>query len=549
VDVGALGVEFLTLAGHKLYAPKGVGALYVRDGVDLPVFMHGAGHEGGRRAGTENVLEIVGLGRACELAAARIEESARHCAALRDRLWEILSGSGIDIRRNGSVAACLPNTLSVSFRGVEASTLLAEIGDQVAASAGAACHGAETRISHVLEAMRVPADYASGTVRFSVGRPTTEPEIEAAATIVLESVRRLGAGAPAPAAAGASRGEVRLTRFTRGMGCACKLPSADLEKVLRALPAPRDPRVLVGIATSDDAAVFRLRDDLAVVQTVDFFTPIVDDPFDFGAVSAANSLSDVYAMGAEPLFALNIVAFPTSRLPLEVLERILAGAAEVAREAGIALIGGHSIEDPEPKFGLAVTGTVHPDRVVTNAGARPGDRLILTKPLGTGVIATAVKQDAAAPPLAARARDLMRRLNGAASRAMLAHGATACTDVTGFGLLGHLREMAAGARLDVVIEPAKVPVIDGAEDLAAAGFLPGGSRRNLECAAAWVEWRSRPPVTRRQMLADAQTSGGLLIAVAATRASGLLEAIRASGDPEAAIIGSFTGPGSGRIVA
>ncbi|HXI03234.1 MAG TPA: selenide, water dikinase SelD, partial [Candidatus Saccharimonadales bacterium] len=259
-----------------------------------------------------------------------------------------------------------------------------------------------------------------GTVRLSVGRTTTEEEIDEASRILVEAARRLSGPASPPRAPARADEEVRLTRFTKGLGCACKLRPQDLEEVLRGLPPVSDPRVLVGTATADDAAVFDLGEGIAIVETVDFFTPIVDDPWQFGAISAANSLSDIYAMGAEPLFALNIVAFPTSRLPLEVLERILQGASAIASEAGIAIIGGHSVEDTEPKFGMAVTGRVDPARILRNSGARPGDSIVLTKPLGTGIVATALKRDAAPPELAEKALALMRRLNAAAGRAMLA---------------------------------------------------------------------------------------------------------------------------------
>jgi cysteine desulfurase NifS/selenium donor protein len=545
VDVRRLGVDFLTLAGHKLYAPKGVGALYVRSGVDLPRFLHGAGQESGRRAGTENVLEIVGLGEACEVAARDLEENARRFARLRDRLWEGLRRDGLDVRRNGAEAG-LPNTLSVGFGGVEANTLLAEIGEKVAASAGAACHAAHVELSSVLEAMRVPMRYAMGTVRFSVGRGTSEREIDEAVRVVTEAVRRLGPGA-APAALETEGGEVKLTRFTHGMGCACKLRPQDLEQVLRKLPKTTDPAVLVGPETSDDAAVYRLTADLAVVQTVDFFTPIADDPFDFGAISAANSLSDIYAMGAKPLFALSVVGFPSRRLPLRVLERILEGAAEVAAEAGIAILGGHTVDDTEPKFGLVVTGVVHPQRVVTNSAARPGDALVLTKPIGTGILATAVKRGLAGEDPARRLVATMRRLNRAAAEAMVEIGANACTDVTGFGLLGHLREMAVASGVDVEIEASAVPVLEPAREMAAADVVPGGTLENLEHVGPWLDWAPGLSRVDRLLLADAQTSGGLLVALPADRTEALLRALAGRGEVEARRIGGVSGPGSGRI--
>ena len=548
VDVNELGVDFLSLAGHKLYAPKGVGALYVRSGAELPRMMHGAAHESGRRAGTENVLEIVGLGKACELALQSLAENQAHFRAMRDRLWDGLSTALDDLRRNGDVEDGLPNTLSVAFRAVEANTLLAEIEDRVAASAGAACHAEGIDLSTVLEAMKVPMEYAMGTVRFSVGRNTSAQEVDSAVSIVVEAVKRLGPS-EGVVSIDVTRAddEIRLTRFTHGMGCACKLRPQDLEQVLRGLPPVTDPAVLVGTATADDAAVYRLRDDLAVVQTVDFFTPIADDPFDFGAISAANSLSDIYAMGARPSFALSIVGFPSKRLPLSVLERILEGASSVAAEAGISIIGGHSVDDTEPKFGLAVTGVVHPDRVLTNAGARAGDALVLTKPIGTGILATAAKQGLTDRDTTRRMLDVMRGLNRDAAEVMVEVGVHACTDVTGFGLLGHLREMAVGSGLDAELDLAAVPVLAAARDLAASDVVPGGTVENLRHVESHVDWAQGLSHVDRLLLADAQTSGGLLIAVAEDKADGLLAALVERGVESARRIGGFARSGSGRI--
>jgi selenium donor protein len=548
VRVDDLAVDFLSVAGHKLYAPKGIGALYIRSGRTLPKLMHGAGHESNRRAGTENVLEIVGLGKAAELAGRRLEETTRHTRAVRDRLRSALEERLGPVRVNGELETGLPNTLSVCFASVDASTLLAEVGDRVAASAGAACHADGVDLSTVLQAMKVPVREAMGTVRFSVGRGTTDSEVDEAAQVVADAVERLRGGEGAPEVPPDEAGPVRLTRFTHGLGCACKLRPQELEAVLKSLPPIADPKVMVGIATADDAAVYRLADDLALVQTVDFFTPICDDPRDFGAISAANSLSDVYAMGATPRFALSVVGFPSKRLDLSVLEEILAGAAEVAREAGIEIVGGHSIEDPEPKFGLAVTGTVHPDRVLTNAGARPGDMLFLTKPIGTGILATAAKRDLASPALVAAGVASMRQLNRAAGEALQdVEGIHACTDVTGFGLLGHLRELASGSGVDVALDVDRVPVLQGVRDLASADVVPGGSLENLAHVAPHVTWVEGQSEVDKRILADAQSSGGLLVAVAAAKAEALATRFTARG-VAAARIGEVTGPGTGRIV-
>ncbi len=550
VRVDELGVDLLSVAGHKLYAPKGVGALYIRSGVRLVKFVHGADHEANRRAGTENVLGIVGLGQATEIAGRDLERNMAHMRTMRDRLWAGLTREldtpGL-LRLNGHPDERLPNTLSVGFRSIEANTLLAEIGEQVAASAGAACHADQVDVSTVLQAMQVPLEYAMGTVRFSVGRMTTAEEIDRAVEVVAAAVRRLQPEGPLVAPVLAEVGEIKLTHYTHGLGCACKLRPQELERVLAKLPLPTDPAVLVGVETSDDAAVYKLDDDLAIVQTVDFFTPIADDPYDFGAISAANSLSDIYAMGARPLFALNIVAFPSNRLPVEVLHRILQGALDKAAEAGVSVIGGHTVDDTEPKYGMAVTGVVHPKRVLTNAAARPGDQIVLTKPIGTGIIATAVKRGLADEATAQEAIALMAALNRDAAEAMVEVGVSACTDVTGFGLLGHLREMTAGAGVDAVVYADRVPVLGAAWTFAGAGVVPGGTRDNLAFVEPHVDWDEAISEVQKLILADAQTSGGLLIAVGRERLDTLLAALAERGVVEAAHIGAFTTPGPGRI--
>jgi selenide,water dikinase len=307
--------------------------------------------------------------------------------------------------------------------------------------------------------------------------------------------------------------EVRLTSLSHGAGCACKLGPDELAPLLNLLPRPQDPNLLVGAETSDDAAVYRLSDQLALVHTVDFFTPIVDDPYDFGRIAAANAVSDVYAMGGEPLLALNLVAFSLRDLDVAILERILAGGAAIAREAGVAVAGGHSIDDPEPKYGMAVVGTVDPSRVLTNAGGRPGDLLYLTKPLGTGLMTTAAKKGLAPPELVRRATEVMIVLNAEASRTARAAGARAMTDVTGFGLLGHLHELCEASGVAAEVEAAKIPAIDGALGLAGdERCLAGGSRRNAQYADGFTDWGSGVAAERRVLMSDAMTSGGLLFA-------------------------------------
>jgi len=296
---------------------------------------------------------------------------------------------------------------------------------------------------------------------------------------------------------------------------------------------------MVGVATSDDAGVYRINDDLAIVQTVDFFTPIVDDPFDFGRIAAANSLSDVYAMGATPISALNIAAFPSETLDIRILERIIEGGAAIAQQARVAIIGGHTIKDPEPKYGMAVVGVADPRTIVTNAGAQPGNALLLTKPLGTGVLSTALKHGAINAARMAKAVQWMVQLNDAASAAMLEHRATAATDITGFGLLGHGLEMARASHVRLKIVADAVPLMDEVLRLIEDGQVPSGSRDNARTYEEAVTFSNRVAENRRLALFDAQTSGGLLIAIAAGRADALKQSIEARGGL-AAHIGSVS---------
>lgn len=315
--------------------------------------------------------------------------------------------------------------------------------------------------------------------------------------------------------------------------------------MLRRLPPIVDPRVLVDAVTRDDAAVFRLSDERALVATADFFTPIVDDPATWGAVAAANALSDVYAMGGTPLFALNLVGWPREQLPLELLDEVLHGAVEIAARAGCLIVGGHTIDAVEPLFGLAVVGEVHPDRMLTNAGACAGDRLVLTKPLGTGILATALKRGALLEAGMSDAVRSMTTLNDGAMRAALRVGVSAATDVTGFGLLGHLAGMLDASRVGAEIGFEALPILPHARNLASRGFVPGGTRRNLEAAEGSVVWGDGLEQVDRELCADAQTSGGLLLAVPPENEAALLEALRREGTPVAAVIGRITGGPAG----
>jgi selenide,water dikinase len=339
---------------------------------------------------------------------------------------------------------------------------------------------------------------------------------------------------------------IRLTKLAKRAGCAAKHPPGFLLPLLGMLPPITDPNVIVGSSTADDAAVYKLSDELALVLTTDFFTPIVDAPRDFGRVAAANSLSDVYAMGGKPTAALSIVGFPDS-LPATVLGEILAGASEIAAAAGIPIVGGHTIKSEEPIFGLAVVGTIHPGRVLSNAGAKPGDALILTKPLGLGIISTAAKNDQDAKGAIADAIRVMTTLNRAAAEVLTRFEVHALTDITGFGLLGHLRNVTAASGVTAEVWADAVPVIPAAREYVAAGIAPGGTRANLKFLNDWVDWAPEITPEEQLLLSDAQTSGGLLAAVPAAQADEVAKALTAAGTLAAAVVGRIVGPGTGRI--
>lgn len=572
VDVESLNVDLLSVAGHKLYAPKGTGALYIRRGVKLEKLIHGADHEANRRAGTENVPEIVGLGSAAGLCTftptnQRQTASIQH---LRDILFFGIQQAIPEIRLNGHPKLRLPNTLSIGFPRVEAAILLNEMKG-IAASAGAACHSDQPDISGVLQAMHVPSQYAIGTIRFSLGRMTTEEEIRNAIPIIAEAYRRItvennqppyhATQSPGPALLTMDPGPlnlepgtldpvspaldsepnplIRLTEYTHSLGCACKIRPQLLEKILKNLPLKNNPAILVGHETSDDGAIYLINDTTALVQTVDFIPPVVNDPYAFGAIAAANALSDVYAMGGTPLFALSIVGFPENRLPLETLHQILKGANDKVSEAGIQIIGGHTIDDGEPKFGLVVTGSVSPDRIYRNNTAKPGDVLILTKPLGTGIITTAIKRGLANDNDIEIVTQLMSQLNKMAADIMKKYPVHSCTDVTGYGLLGHLAEMVKGSSLGVELYAENVPILPGVWDYIAANVFPGGTRNNMKFVENMMEWEPHLSDGIKIILADAQTSGGLLVALPAAEGKMLLDDLHQHGLPEAACIGVF----------
>lgn len=340
---------------------------------------------------------------------------------------------------------------------------------------------------------------------------------------------------------------VRLTTLSSKGGCGCKIGPADLSQVLRMLPqTEKHPDLIVGLDTSDDAGVYRLNDEMALVQTVDFFTPIVDDAYAFGQVAAANALSDIYAMGGKPLTALNIVAFPISKLDKSILADILRGAGDKVKEAGATLVGGHSIDDAEPKFGMAVTGIIHPEKVLTNAGAKPGDKLVLTKPIGVGIMTTSLKRELLQPEEVELVTRTMATLNKTAAEVMAGYDIHACTDVTGFGLLGHSTEMAAGSEAGLVIYAEQVPFLPRVRELAESGAVPGGTKNNYNHVKDKVVFDERLDEIAQLMLCDAVTSGGLLLSVAAVDAEAMIRDMRAKG-VEAACIGEVVADHPGHI--
>jgi selenide,water dikinase len=340
---------------------------------------------------------------------------------------------------------------------------------------------------------------------------------------------------------------VRLTQTAKRAGCAAKHPPGYLLPLLGNLPKPADPNVLVGSSGADDAAVYRLDDERALVLTTDFFTPIVDDPYDFGAIAAANALSDVYAMGGTPISALNIVGFPDTGLDVSILGDILRGGADKAREAGIDIVGGHTIKTDEPIYGLSVTGMVHPARIATNAGGKPGDRLVLTKPLGLGIVTTAAKQDRDTAGAIREAIRLMSTLNRDAAAAMATVDVHACTDVTGFGLLGHLRNLAAASGCGARIRLDQVPVLPAAWGYAREGIVPGGTHANWRFLQDWAVYAEVVDKHAQLVLSDAQTSGGLLIALPEAQVEALCAALRSRGVPAAAVVGELEAGVAGHI--
>ena len=330
---------------------------------------------------------------------------------------------------------------------------------------------------------------------------------------------------------------LRLTQTVKGSGCAAKLAPGDLDRALCGLDLPVDENLMIGLDRADDAGVYRISDELALVQTIDFFPPMVDDPYSFGQIAAANALSDIYAMGGTPRTAMNVVAFPAKTLDISVLRTIIEGGLAIMREAGVVLVGGHTVEDSELKYGLSVTGFIHPDRILTKKNLKAGDCLILTKPIGTGIITTAIKAGLASAALTEQVTRAMATLNRDAAMVMQAYPVHACTEITSFGFLGHLAEMVVDSGHGVRIRAADVPHYPEALEWAAMGLIPAGAYNNKSFRGAFVEFAPTIPQRVQDLLFDPQTSGGLLIAVAAPAAPDLLRALHAKGIAAAALVG------------
>ena len=563
VDVKDLGVDLLTIAGHKIYGPKGIGALFIKNGIEkkMEKIIHGASHENNMRAGTENVLEIVGLGKACDLISKDLMKRMRHFLETRNIIYKTISEKipkknyilqgpeidpNIDINKLSDEEIInlvknekrLTNTLYISFPGIEANLILDKLSDKIACSAGAACHSEGVTMSYVLEAMKVSPQVAMGTLRISTGVLTTKEDAEKGANYISDVVKQL-----MPKTDIDDKGlsnyikedeeainSCRLTKNTHGMGCGCKISPKLLQEVLSSLPIqksiPNDKNILVDNRSFDDASVYDLTSfynkdnkELALVSTLDFFTPICDNPYDFGSISCANALSDIYAMGAKPINALSIVAFPVTLMPNIILKEILRGAQDKADEAGCPILGGHSIDDNEPKFGLSVNGLVNKKNIWKNNNVKKNNYIIMTKKIGTGIIMTSLKKDIVNKDeqCVKDAIDTMKYLNKYHCELVIDNKIQidACTDITGFGLLGHLSECLSGddnKNLYAEIDYKKIVFIsDKINELSEMGMSPGGAKSNMAYVEGKVIYDKNMTDNEKLLINDPQTSGGLLM--------------------------------------
>ncbi|MBN2279363.1 MAG: selenide, water dikinase SelD [Candidatus Marinimicrobia bacterium] len=516
VDVRELSVDLMTIAAHKMNGPKGIGALYIRKGVKIPPMILGADHESGLRAGTENVLEIVGLGVAAQIFHYNSENIILKQKELRDAFVQLLKSTIPSIQINGDVKNKLPNTANIYFPGLNANTILAKI-PEIAASAGAACHATSILPSSVLKAMGCSDERALGSIRFSLGRRTDHEEIKFAVERLAEVCQELR-----PKTNDMDKGKISLREAA--LGCSCKLSPEGLNNILRKIAKSNlEPTMTIGFENSDDASVYYLDDQQAILNTVDFFSPIVEDPFDFGRIAAANALSDIYAMGGTPLFANNIVQYPEANLPADLLVEILNGAQSVAEEARIPILGGHSVKDDNIKYGLSVTGIVKREQIWQNSGARAGDKLVITKPIGTGILCEALKNNLLEDKEKANLIDVMARLNQEAAEIMKKYPITSCTDVTGFGLMGHLSEMMEASALTAIVRYDHVPVLGEAKKIARLGMIGEGYRGNLEFFEKYVDWSDKVDNIYKKLFFDPQTSGGLLFTIDEKHDQGLCQ--------------------------
>lgn len=527
VNVKTMGIDLLSIAGHKLYAPKGIGALYIKRGTKLQKFMHGANHEGNYRAGTENIIEIAGLGKACEVAQNRLKQDIESFRKNKAYFINKLSENNIKFKLNGTTENSLPNTINVSFLNVSSEILLSK-ANNIAASAGAACHANGVNVSSVLQAMKLTTEQALNAVRFSIGRQTTVKQLDEAIASILKVVTE---------SSSTSFSKNLLTEYTHGLGCACKLSPEYLSSALKKLQPFVNPNALAGIEGNEDAAVYKIDDETAIVVSVDFFTPIIDDPYDFGKIAATNALSDIYAMGAKPVFALNLIAFPKNTLGIDVLEKILQGANEKCIEAEVAVLGGHSIEDNEPKFGMVAIGIVNPKKLWKNKGLKAGNDLILTKPIGSGILSTALKRKQLPKTILNKLSQSLQQLNKTAYNVLKKFKPTAVTDITGFGLLGHLHEMLENSKVGAKIEFNKIPLFESVADFAAKGFIAGGTKANLKWVKPFLE--TTLPFEMQAIACDAQTSGGLLFGIDSKKTDRIIDELNKAG-LNAKVIGKVT---------
>ena len=552
VDVKEMGIDLLTVCSHKFYGPKGIGCLYIKNGIEdkLEKIIHGANHEHNMRAGTENVLEIVGLGEASNLVYQELNDRIIHFKKTRNLIYKILKentncilhGPQIDLEGDLSLdEKRLSNTLYISFPNISANLILDMLSNKIACSAGAACHSDEVTMSYVLSAMNVTPDVAMGTLRISTGIKTSEKDCEDAGNYIVNVINELMSKNDKNTNINNNINSdlCRLTKNTHGMGCGCKISPKILNNLLNSLPKMKSiekniENILVSNDTCDDACVYNLQnksnesnnDKNALITTLDFLTPICDKPYDYGQIATANAISDIYAMGGKPINALTIVAFPISRLPINVLKEILIGAFDKADEANCPILGGHSIEDNEPKFGLSVNGLCNKNFIWKNSTIEENDIIFLTKEIGVGTIMTGVKKDFVTEKdnCVKIAIETMKKLNKYHCECLNdleeKNGkiVNAATDVTGFGLIGHLIECIGNKNLCAEINFNKIKFIERSKEFVEMDIIPGGANNNFGFSKGKVDYGNCDK-SEQILINDPQTSGGLLIFVSENKAN------------------------------